>query len=482
MSLNWREIDLVLAELRLAGARLQRITQPDFSRLLLSLYRDREALTVLISLEQGKTRIHRTVSRPANPPAPPRFQQLLQSRLRGGTIVEVEHVHRDRIIRVAIRRGEEEYLLWARLWGGSANVLLTDSGGIIIDAMYRRPKRNEISGSRFDPPEPDEPARSRAQALEVRAFLQTAAGTTAYPSSNAIESYYRERAAEERLERLRREAHKALESREGHLRRRIEELEHKRAERERSDRYKVIADAIMAQLHRIDPGQVWVEAENPYDSAESLQIQLDPGRSAAENAELYYRRYKKARAAAEVAERDLVEAVEALEDTSRRREEITGSDDPARLETLIGRKRRDSPPRERQRERPPGLRFRSAGLQLYLGRTAPENDELLRRHVRGNDLWLHVRDHPGPYVFVKVPKGKSVPLETLLDAGNLALSHSKARSAGRALIQYTQVKNLRRAKEGPRGRVIPYHERTIDIVLDPERLERLRRPDLEEHS
>ena len=125
----------------------------------------------------------------------------------------------------------------------------------------------------------------------------------------------------------------------------------------------------------------------------------------------------------------------------------------------------------------PGLRFQSGPFTLMVGRTAKENDELLRRYVRGNDYWLHTRDYPGGYVFIKYISGKSVPLETLLDAANLALHYSKGRSAGKAELYYTQVKYLRRAKEGKQGLVIPTQEKNLSIELDEERVQRLLKTD-----
>jgi len=122
---------------------------------------------------------------------------------------------------------------------------------------------------------------------------------------------------------------------------------------------------------------------------------------------------------------------------------------------------------------PPGLQFHSQGFRILVGRTAAENDELLRRHVRGNDFWLHTRDHAGGYVFITHKPGKSVPLETLLDAGNLAVFYSKARSSGKAELYYTRVKHLRRARGGKTGTVLPTHEKNLSVRMDRARLERL---------
>jgi predicted ribosome quality control (RQC) complex YloA/Tae2 family protein len=110
---------------------------------------------------------------------------------------------------------------------------------------------------------------------------------------------------------------------------------------------------------------------------------------------------------------------------------------------------------------------------VIVGRDARENDDLLRHYVKGRDLWLHARDWAGSYVFIKYRAGKTVPLELLLDAGNLALFYSKGRQNGQGDLFYTEVKYLRRAKNGPKGLVIPTQEKNLHISIDKERLRRL---------
>jgi predicted ribosome quality control (RQC) complex YloA/Tae2 family protein len=84
-----------------------------------------------------------------------------------------------------------------------------------------------------------------------------------------------------------------------------------------------------------------------------------------------------------------------------------------------------------------------------------------------------VRDFAGSYVFIKQRSGKTVPLPILLDAANLALFYSKGRNSGRGELFYTQVKYLRRAKNGPKGLVIPTQEKNLSVTLDDSRLKEL---------
>ena len=88
-------------------------------------------------------------------------------------------------------------------------------------------------------------------------------------------------------------------------------------------------------------------------------------------------------------------------------------------------------------------------------------------------MWLHTRDWSGGYIFIKSRRGKTIPLEILLDAGNLAVFYSKARKAKTADIYYTQVKHLRRAKNAPKGTVLPSYEKNLTVTIDEQRLRKM---------
>src|SRR5262249_50093314 len=104
--------------------------------------------------------------------------------------------------------------------------------------------------------------------------------------------------------------------------------------------------------------------------------------------------------AAETVERELGELA-ADEDRWQRHAERLADADAAELRTFLDKHRvvRSGPAKDGEAR--PGLEFVSGPFTLWVGRNAKENDELLRRYVRGNDLWLHTRDVPGGYVFVR---------------------------------------------------------------------------------
>jgi len=233
-------------------------------------------------------------------------------------------------------------------------------------------------------------------------------------------------------------------------------------------------------MGRIRPGAEWLEAENFYSENSggdggdnTVRIKLDSRRGPAASAEDYYEQYRKAKSGLveirnqiEEEERELIR----LEQTLKT---LLSQTNPLVLQKLLQTGGTKASPTRREDAKRPGLSFRRNDWLIIVGRDASENDALLRKHVKGGDLWLHARDYPGSYVFIKQRAGKTVPLDILLDAGNLALFYSKGRNAGEGDLFYTQVKYLRRAKNAPKGLVIPTQEKNLHVRVEAERLREL---------
>jgi len=470
MSLNWREIHGVLAELQLNGSLIQRIVQPDFSRLVLELYRPGEAFQLLVVLRPGVVRMHRLGRGYKKPKTQQRFASLLSSRLKGARIVSAQQYDRERIIRVEYQRGDERGLLWIRLWSGAANVILTSPDNTIIDAYFRRPKRNEVSGGRFELPLPtleDFPARyARSEAFTMRS-----SDTGTQDRNRLIEEWYAELDAaplKDGAEASRVAAEHKLEELQADLLRRRSKAEERLNSAADYAQLGNQADIIMGNQHLVQTGATELVAED--EQGNTLRIPLDPHLPPYATAEKLYERAKRLRATAAHAGEELNAVAREEEQLSRFAIELAQGSVPLELQPAKGSEQRRVSAAEGQR---PGLRFVSRDFVILVGRNARENDGLLRRYVRGNDTWLHTRDYPGGYVFVKQQPGKTVPLEVLIDAGQLAVHYSKARGEQTVELYYTQVKHLRRAKHGALGLVIPTQEKNLRVQADPGRLQRV---------
>ncbi|MDR2898433.1 MAG: NFACT family protein, partial [Spirochaetaceae bacterium] len=166
MSLNCTEIDRILEELPLEGSFIQQVVQPTYDTLALHTYGKEGAKTVLICLAPGACRIHETRGSVPKNPKPLRFMEFLRSRIKGGKIASIVQEGGDRIIRMEIIAEKELFYIYIRLWSGAANIIVTDSSNTILDAFYRRPKREEIPGGVYTPPEKKAPQEEPSRGEE----------------------------------------------------------------------------------------------------------------------------------------------------------------------------------------------------------------------------------------------------------------------------------------------------------------------------
>jgi len=65
----------------------------------------------------------------------------------------------------------------------------------------------------------------------------------------------------------------------------------------------------------------------------------------------------------------------------------------------------------------------------------------------GNDIWLHVKNINGSHVIIKNKgMGQTTPLDTLIEAANLAVYFSKAKNENKVQVDYTLKKHVKKPK------------------------------------
>jgi len=465
MSLNWKEINLILEELDLEGAQIQSAVQSAFDVVILRVHKKGETRQVLVSLSPGACRIHETFSAFPKSEKPLRFAQFLASKIVNGWITEAAQIGDDRIVRLVVKRADAVFRLYIRLWSNAANFIVTGEDGVVLDAMRRLPKRGEVTGGRY-PPENSEAKEKPSREYEVR-------GLPGEGSFNKkIDAFYAEHGGSLSLEALREQARRTCEGSMARISAALEKLREKEASFADAGRLKSYGDLILSNIAFIKSGDKWLEAE---EGTEVMRIELDPLTSPSAQAQKYYEQYRKAKTGLADIQREIASGERELKEVEEKLSRLLIENNPLVLAKLLksapspgfSGRRANAGKKEKKR---PGLSFKRGEWQFFVGRDASENDELLRRHVKGNDLWLHARDYHGSYVFIKQRSGKTVPLDILLDAGNLAVFYSKGRNNGGGDLFYTHVKYLRRAKDGPKGLVIPTQEKNLHVKLDEERL------------
>jgi predicted ribosome quality control (RQC) complex YloA/Tae2 family protein len=466
-SLNYKEIDCILNELKLVHCRVQGIYQPSPAQLIFEMFCKTRRFRVLFVFQPQCCRLHMLTRPFPKAKKPQRFVSFLRAHIRNKIISSAEQLGKERIIKIQIQSREKNIILWVRLWSAAPNLIVTDQHGTIMDALYRKPKRGEISGGHFSPEGTlKKQVKSNLMEYSIREFP----GKGSF--NKRVEDFYYEHEYSEQLMKLRNSLLKQIAQEENRLLLQLENIQSRSRSLEDYNRYKQIGDMIMSSLHMIKRGDRWFKTQDYYHNDTPLEISLKPELTPSQNATSYYNKYKKARNTKVRLEKDLRDCRHNLNRLQKQKEFISQNNDVQALTLLHKKSKAASPPHNKKSQ--PGLHFCAHGFTIIVGRNAKENETLLRTYMRGNDYWFHCRDYPGSYVFVKSKKSKTLPLDCILDAGNLALHYSKAKTSGQGDVYYTQVKYLKKIKGSKPGLVIPTQEKNVHIKLDQKRLKRLK--------
>ena len=128
MGLDGITIKCLCHELQsLTGAAVRQAYGPEPGLVTLHLWKGEE-LILLISPAEG--RLHLTTRRRPNPTEPSSFIMLLRKHLKGGRIMAFEQPGLERLVRIAIERGDERFELICELFG-RGNIVLVRDGEVL---------------------------------------------------------------------------------------------------------------------------------------------------------------------------------------------------------------------------------------------------------------------------------------------------------------------------------------------------------------
>lgn len=164
---------------KIAGARIEKIHQPEKDEILLLLHAGRENLRLTISASANNPRIHLSTVQKENPAAPPSFCILLRKHLSSAKLISVEQIGFERVIRIAFEARDEmgfhyRVNLYAEIMGKYSNLILTDGDDTILGVIKpvdftTSQKRQVLPGMRYELP----PAQDKRNPLteSEEAFL-----------------------------------------------------------------------------------------------------------------------------------------------------------------------------------------------------------------------------------------------------------------------------------------------------------------------
>ncbi|MCL2088559.1 MAG: NFACT family protein [Oscillospiraceae bacterium] len=244
------------------------------------------------------------------------------------------------------------------------------------------------------------------------------------------------------------------------------------------DRFRIYGDILSANLHLITKGMTSVKLTDFYDQDQAeVEIALDQRRTPGQNAQHYYKEYKKA----VKAEEKLTSLIESAKQELLYLDSVFDAVTRAGLAEgdNAGRATVDSQLREirleleeqgylkhskvKTKPKPVDfMRFLSKdGYTILCGRNNRQNDRLVRES-KGSDIWLHTQNIPGSHVVI-VTDGRIPPDSTIEEACVIAANNSKARESSQIPVDYTLIKNVKKPPGSKPGMVTFTGNRTVVV-------------------
>lgn len=239
------------------------------------------------------------------------------------------------------------------------------------------------------------------------------------------------------------------------------------------DKYKVYADLISSNFHRIEKGSDHVTVENFYNEMEEIEIPLDSKLDGPGNASKYYKKYSKLKNAAVYLEEQInigkseVEYLESILlniDFAETPDEIDDLYEELEKEGYL-KKRSKNNKKKRKDSQENYIKIKTEdGFDIYIGRNNRQNDYLTLKKAKKNDLWFHVKDAPGSHVILK-NDNRDFSNSAMMTAAKLAAKYSSLSKSQNIAVDYTFKMNVKRHPAKKPGLVSYTNYKTINVSI-----------------
>ncbi|MBE7415799.1 MAG: fibronectin-binding domain-containing protein [Deltaproteobacteria bacterium] len=455
----------VVSELneRLSGGVVSKIHQPDGRNILLRIFAMGREERLIISAHHRLGRMHITGLEFRNPPSPLRFCAFLRSRITNARIEGISQSGLERIayIDLSARKGDDEreaFRLVCELTGKSANIILVDGEGVVLDALrYFEPEtsaRAVMPGFKLSPLPPPE-----------KAFAEEAIPKGEGESWNeAADKFYSSLLREEEFSAKKGALKRVIGEAEKKLRRKLRNLEGDRMRAlSEVENYKT-GELLTTSFHLLKRGMKEAEVvDYTKDPPGPVLVRLDERLGPAENVERYFKRARKAKKALKLLEERVPVVEEELEYVGSlhyQLEEAETYEDLSEIEDELQKggylKRMEKEKIKEAARAEPVRRFKSTdGFEILCGKSGAGNDLLVSEYASNEDIWFHARNMPGSHALIKAGgRAGDITRKTIEEAASIAAFYSKGKNASRVDVIYTEARNVKKPRGAKPGMVM----------------------------
>ena len=316
--------------------------------------------------------------------------------------------------------------------------------------------------------------------LNIRQYGTESKNTEYNSFCELIDDFYYEKDKELRVKRKAGDLFKLLSNA---IERTSRKINNRRAELEKSekrDELRIFAELLTANQYKFTQKQFSYDIENYYDNNKIINVPADPALTCQQNAQKYFKDYKKAANAEKMlhslifeGEQELIYLDSVLDNLSRAETEKEIGEIRQELQDGGYLKFRKNAKQKREKALPP-LEFTSSdGFRILVGRNNVQNDILTLKTAKNYDMWLHVSKQSGSHTVI-CSDNREISENAILEAAIIAAYHSKSVSSSSVAVDYTLIKNVKKPAGAKPGKVIYETYNTVYVTPEKEIVEKLK--------
>lgn len=244
--------------------------------------------------------------------------------------------------------------------------------------------------------------------------------------------------------------------------------------------YRIFGDLIISNQYALKKGAPYYDLQNYYDENKIVRIPADVTLSPAQNAQKYYKEYRKK----QIAETKLTDFIAKARQEAEYLDSVIDSLSRAETDSEIsairtelaetGFLKRKSFKSKNEKALKPMEYESTEGFKIFVGRNNVMNDKLTLKTAKNYDLWFHVKDTAGSHVVVQ-NDGREFTDKVIREAALLASYNSKAGHSSNVPVDYTIIKNVKKPAGAKPGMVIYDDYKTEFVTPNMEEIERIKR-------
>jgi len=270
------------------------------------------------------------------------------------------------------------------------------------------------------------------------------------------------------FENRKRNVLKVLETRLNSLKRRLIKVEDELKKAQDYDKYRIYAENLMANPNVDTKYLNSIELVDVY-TQKPMIIPLNPKLTLFENAQQFFKKYKKSKKSVELVEKRIEETKREMDFVEQLIFDVESSSKDEDLDDIINILICEKIMRSTQKAKKikyyvPYERLTIEGFDAYVGKNARGNDIVTLKLSSKNDLWFHAKNRPSSHLVLKLPlKLKTLDDSVIIKAAEVVAQRSKANCGEKVDVDYAFVKDVKKPKGLKPGMVFYKNFKTVTV-------------------